>query len=72
MAKKYIIYAGSKDLALCPVTQNESGKYYKNSAGTYYKPILSQFDNAVLPSGYKTYIGGSHAKYISNAQRNPL
>jgi hypothetical protein len=72
MAKKYIIYANGKDLALAPVTQNENGKYYRNSAGTYFKPILSEFDNASLPSGYKTYIGGSHAKYVSNTNRNPI
>ena len=72
MAKKYIIYAGGKDLATVPVTQNESGKYYRNSAGTYFKPILSEFDNATLPAGYKTYIGGSHAVYVSNPNRNPL
>lgn len=72
MAKKYIIYASGKDLATVGVTQNESGKYYRNSAGTYFKPILAEFDTATLPSGYKTYIGGSHAKYISNAQRNPI
>lgn len=72
MAKKYIIYAGGKDLALVPVTQNEVGKYYRNSAGTYFKPVLSLFDTATLPDGYKAYIGGSHAKYISNANRNPI
>lgn len=72
MAKKYIIYASGKDLALVPVTQNEVGKYYRNSAGTYFKPILSLFDTATLPTGYKTYIGGSHAKYVSNANRNPI
>lgn len=72
MAKKYIIYASGKDLATVGVTQNESGKYYRNSAGTYYKPILAEFDTATLPSGYKTYIGGSHAKYVSNPNRNPI
>lgn len=72
MAKKYIIYASGKDLATVPVTQNEVGKYYRNSAGTYFKPILAEFDTATLPSGYKTYIGGSHAKYVSNANRNPI
>lgn len=72
MAKKYIIYASGKDLATVPVTQNEVGKYYRNSAGTYFKPILSLFDTATLPTGYKTYIGGSHAKYVSNANRNPI
>lgn len=72
MAKKYIIYASGKDLALVPVTQNEVGKYYRNSAGTYFKPILAEFDTATLPSGYKTYIGGSHAKYVSNLNRNPI
>ena len=72
MAKKYIIYANGKDLAQVPVVQNEVGKYYRNSAGTYYKPTLANFDNASLPSGYKTYVGGSHAKYISNPLRHPL
>lgn len=72
MAKKYIIYASGKDLSTVPVTQNEVGKYYRNSAGTYFKPILSLFDTATLPTGYKTYIGGSHAKYVSNANRNPI
>jgi len=72
MAKKYIIYAGSKDLAECPVTQNEVGKYYRNSAGTYFKPKLAEFDNVAFPAGYKTYIGGSHAKHINNPQRNPI
>lgn len=72
MAKKYIIYASGKDLATVPVTQNESGKYYKNSAGTYFKPILAEFDTATLPTGYKTYIGGSHAKNVSNPNRNPI
>lgn len=72
MAKKYVIYAGSKDLAECPVTQNEVGKYYRNSAGVYYKPTLAEFDTAKPPAGFKTYIGGSHAKHINNPQRNPI
>ncbi len=72
MAKKYIIYAGSKDLAECPVTQNEVGKYYRNSAGTYFKPKLAEFDNVAFPAGYKTYIGGSHARHINNPNRNPI
>ena len=72
MAKKYVIYAGSKDLAECPVTQNEVGKYYRNSAGVYYKPTLAEFDTAKPPAGFKTYIGGSHAKHINNPQKNPI
>ena len=72
MAKKYIIYANGKDLALAPVTQNENGKYYRNSAGTYFKPILAEFDKATPPVGYKKYLGGSHTVYISNANRNPI
>ena len=72
MAKKYIIYVGGKDLSTAPVTQNEIGKYYRNSAGVYYKPTLAEFDNAKPPAGYSTYIGGSHAGYINNAQRNPI
>jgi hypothetical protein len=72
MAKKYRVYASGKDLAQVPMTQNENGKYYRNSSGTYFKPTLAEFDTAKLPSGYKTYIGGSHAKYVSNPNRNPL
>lgn len=72
MAKKYVFKADGKDLAQVPMTQNENGVFYRNSAGTYYKPILANFDNASLPSGYRKYIGGSHAKYLSNSNRNPL
>lgn len=71
MAKKYIIYAGGKDLASHPVTQNEIGVYYWNGS-TYYKPILADFDNAGLPSGFKKYIGGSHAVYQGNPNRHPI
>lgn len=72
MAKKYIISVGGKDLATAPVTQNEMGKYYMNSSGAYFKPVLAEFDKAVLPTGYKAYIGGSHASNISNPNRNPI
>jgi hypothetical protein len=71
MAKKYIIYAGGKDLATVGVTQNELGLYYYNGT-SYYKPVLSLFDTATLPAGYKKYVGGSHASYMSNPQRNPI
>ena len=72
MSKKYKIFSAGKDLAQVPMTQNEVGKYYRNSSGTYFKPILAEFDTAKLPSGYKTYINGSHAKYAKNVNRNPL
>lgn len=72
MAKKYIVYASGKDLAVMPVTQNDVGVYYRNSAGTYYKPVLAKFDNATPPTGYKKYTQGSHAKYASNINRSPI
>lgn len=72
MAKKYIIYASGKDLAAVPVTQNEIGVYYRNSAGTYYKPVLADFDTANPPVGYKKYTNGSHLKYATNVNRNPI
>jgi len=72
MAKKYVIYVNGKDLAQYPVTQNEVGVFYRNAAKKYYTPILANFDNAKLPSGYTRYVNGSHAKYKSNAIRNPI
>lgn len=73
MAKKYVIYIDGKDLATFPVTQTESGKYYgKTSSGPYFKPLLKDFDNAKLPSGYKKYYKGSHYRHRSNPKRNPI
>ena len=71
MAKKYIIYANGIDLAKCPITQNEVGRYYWNGS-TYYKPTLDVFDTVKPPSGYKTYENGSHLKYKTNHLRNPI
>lgn len=71
MAKKYIFYANGIDLAQCPITQNEVGVYYWNGSG-YYKPVLSAFDNAILPIGYKRYANGSHLEYVNNAFRHPF
>ena len=71
MAKKYIIYAGGKDLATVGVTQNELGLYYYNGS-SYYKPTLDIFDTVKPPAGYSKYLGGSHAQYISNVNRNPI
>lgn len=71
MAKKYIIYANGKDLATCPVTQNEVGRYYWNG-NTYYRPTLDIFNNAPLPNGFSVYLNGSHAPYSTNPLRNPI
>lgn len=71
MGKKYIIYANGKDLAECPVVQNETGVYYSNGSA-YFKPVLKDFDTATPPSGYKRYTGGSHASYIGNTKRHPI
>ena len=72
MSKKYIIYANGKDLAQCPVTQNEVGKYYRNSAKKYFTPKLAEFDTAKPPVGYRVYTDGSHARHIDNPNRNPI
>lgn len=71
MSKKYIIYLDKKDLATLPVTQNDVGRYYRNSSGAYYKPTMEAFNNATLPSGYKVYTDGSHAKYKTRNDRFP-
>jgi hypothetical protein len=70
LSKKWIIYLGGKDLAECPVTQNDSGKYYWNGS-SYFKPVMSKFNNAKLSSGYKAYYNGSHKKYIGHNYRHP-
>jgi len=72
MGKKYVVYANGKDLAELPVTQNENGKYYRNSAKKYFTPKLADFDNVKLPVGYKMYTDGSHARHINNPNRNPI
>jgi regulator of replication initiation timing len=70
MAKKYKVLLGGKDLAECPVTQNDTGKYYWNGK-YYYTPVMSKFNSTKLPSGYKAYYNGSHKKYIGNSKRHP-
>jgi len=72
MGKKYIFYVGGKDIATLPIVQNEFGVYFQYSTGGYYKPVLSEFDNGILPSGVKRYTDGSHAPYKNSLTRNPI
>jgi len=73
MAKKYVVYIDGKDLATFPVVQTESGVYYgKTASGPYYKPLLKDFDDATLPTGYKKYTRGSHYEHRNNPKRNPI
>ena len=70
MVKNWIIYANGKDLAECPVTQNDVGRHYKKGS-SYYTPIMARFNNATPPSGYVTYNNGSHLQYKGNSYRYP-
>lgn len=51
-----------KTLDKLPVVQDGKGTYYWNGS-SYFKPVLKDFDNAKLPSGFKKYTDGSHKAY---------
>jgi hypothetical protein len=57
------LFANNKNFNSLPTVQNEVGTYYYNGKN-YYKPVLAEFNNAKLPSGYKKYTDGSHKSYL--------
>lgn len=60
--KPFELFINGRSLINIPVTQNETGRFYRNdSNGAYYKPLLKDFDTAVPPVGYTTYTNGSHS-----------